>query len=125
MPGKSKRLRNVVLIAIAIACLAYAGYSIRKATRVPPASNRDEVWIVCTDCWEETALSTGDYNALPLDEETGALQCPKCGKFAASLVALRCPHCARAIPRSMVVFGTEYVCPFCQAALGSGRRQPD
>ena len=124
MPGDRKPLRNTVLILIAIACLVYAGYSIRKVTHIPPASNRDEVLLVCTSCWAETAISTGQYNALPVDADTAAVQCPKCKEFAASLVALRCPQCQRAIPQSMVVFGTEYVCPFCQAPLGSSVREP-
>jgi len=118
-------VRNVVLVGVGLACLGYAGYSIRKAYRVPPASNRDEVRIVCTACGAETVLTTADYAALPIDEDTMSVRCPKCGQLSASPVALRCPACDRAIPRSMVVFGSEYVCPFCRAALGSGRQKPD
>lgn len=124
MPIGPSRLRNVILIMIVIACFGYAAYSIRKATRVPPASNRDEVRLVCTACWKESVMTTAECEAAT-DEKTDLTRCPHCQEFKASSVSLYCPQCQRAIPRSMVVFGTPYVCPFCKASLASGRQESD
>jgi DNA-directed RNA polymerase subunit RPC12/RpoP len=118
MAEKSSRVRNIVLTLLALVCLTYAVYAIRQTTRVPPASNTDEIWVVCTSCWKESAMTTSAIEAAT-DDETGAIRCPACGEPTASVISLRCPQCARAIPRSMVVIGSDYVCPFCKARLGS------
>lgn len=124
MLADGKRLRNIVLIVIVLACFGYAAYSIRKATHGPPAANRDEVRVVCTACWEESVMSTAEYDAA-MDEETTLVRCPHCREFKACSIALYCPQCKRAIPRSMAVFGTAYVCPFCEASLAPGRQESD
>ena len=50
MPDDNKRLRNTVLLVIAIACFVYAGFAIRSFWRRPQGSNRDEVLLVCIKC---------------------------------------------------------------------------
>ncbi|MBU0618429.1 MAG: hypothetical protein KKI02_11995 [Planctomycetes bacterium] len=123
MAEKHGRFRTIGLTVLALVCLAYAVYAIRQATKTPPASNADEIWVVCTSCWEECAMRTAEIEAA-MDEETGAIRCPECGEPTASVISRRCPACERAIPRSMVVFGTDYVCPFCKAPLGSAPAPP-
>jgi DNA-directed RNA polymerase subunit RPC12/RpoP len=124
MAAERRTSRNVILIVVAIACLAYAGYAIRSATKAPPTGDRDEVRLVCTGCWEESAMTTAEYDAA-MDEETTLVRCPHCGEFKASTISLYCPHCKRAIPRSMVVFGTAHVCPFCKGSLDPSPRESD
>lgn len=123
MAEKSSRVRNIVLTVVAVVILAYAVYAIRQTTKVPPASNADEIWLVCTSCWKESMMTTRQIEAA-MDEETGAIRCPECNELTASVITLRCPECKRAIPRSMVVIGSDYVCPFCEAPLGSTPATP-
>ncbi len=118
MVEQAGRFRKIAVTVVALVCMAYALYAIRQATKSPPASNADEIWMVCSTCWEECAMTTGEIEAAT-EDETGALRCPKCSELTASVISRRCPACERAIPRSMVVFGTDYVCPFCKAPLGS------
>jgi len=115
--GNSRR--NAILITVAIACVCYAAYAIHKASRRPTGSNSNEVHLVCTRCWEEFSMTVEECEAAT-DEETDLTLCPKCNEYAGSVISLHCPSCKRAIPRSMVIFGTEYVCPFCKAPLASG-----
>jgi hypothetical protein len=123
MAESSGRLRNTILSLLALACLVYAAQAIWKTSKVPPASNANQLGIICTSCWQESVMTVAESEAAE-DEETGLLTCPKCGEAAASTISLRCPECKRAIPRSMVVFGTEYVCPFCKAPLGTNQKPP-
>lgn len=121
MAESSGRLRNTVLTLLALACLVYAAQALWKSAKVPPASNADQLGIVCTSCWQETVMTVAESEAAE-DEETGAIRCPQCGEPSATIISLRCPDCKRAIPRSMVVFGTEYVCPFCKTPLGTDQK---
>jgi DNA-directed RNA polymerase subunit RPC12/RpoP len=123
MAERSSRVRNIALTAVAIVILAYAVYAISRTTKTPPASNADEIWLVCTSCWKEFMMTTGQIEAA-MDEETGAIRCPECGELTASVISQHCPHCGRAIPRSMVVIGSDYVCPFCKAPLGGSGVPP-
>ena len=123
MAEKSSRVRNIALTVVAVVILAYAVYAIRQTTKVPPASNADEIWLVCTSCWKESMMTTRQIEDA-MDEVTGAIRCPECGELTASVITLRCPECKRAIPRSMVVIGSDYVCPFCKAPLGSTPTTP-
>ena len=116
MAESGSRIRNIILAVLALACLGYAARSVWKTTRVPPASNADVIRIVCTACWEEASMTTEESEAAE-HEETGAIRCPSCGEYSASTITLRCPDCKRAVPRSMVVIGSAYVCPFCKASL--------
>jgi DNA-directed RNA polymerase subunit RPC12/RpoP len=123
MAEESSRVRNIVLTVVAVVILAYAVYAIRQTTKVPPASNADQIWMVCTTCWKEFVMTTAEIEAAT-DQETGAVRCPECGQRTASVISRWCPECKRAIPRSMVVIGSDYVCPFCKAPLGSALAAP-
>ena len=123
MSQEAGRFRKIGLTVVALVCLVYAVYAIRQATKTPPASNADEIWVVCTTCWKESVMTTAQIEAA-MDDETGAVRCPECSELTASVISRRCPACDRAIPRSMVVFGTDYVCPFCKAPLGTAPAAP-
>jgi len=112
----TKSARNIIIVVVALACVAYAVYTVASGSKEPPTGDADEIRIVCTRCWKEATLTSAQSDAAT-DEETGLLRCPNCGETAASPISLYCPACKRAIPRSMVVFGSPYVCPFCKESL--------
>lgn len=115
------RIRQVLLAVAALAALAYAGYSIWRFQRQAVGHNRDVVVLVCELCQAESTIDSRDYAQIPADAETGNLQCPRCGKFGASLGVITCPDCRRWISQNRATGGGEFVCPYCRAPLD---RQP-
>jgi hypothetical protein len=124
MPGDNKRLRNTVLLVVAVACLVYAGFAIRSFWRRPRGSNLDEVLLVCVKCSAESTVSSAEFNALPMDQGNLAVECPECKELGAYIASMRCPECARGIPNTPGLFGTAYECPYCKAPLGTAPRPP-
>jgi DNA-directed RNA polymerase subunit RPC12/RpoP len=121
LQGDAARVRQVVLGIAALAALAYVGYSIWRFQRQPLGHNLDVVTLVCEKCQAESTIGSRHFAQIPKDDETGNLQCPRCGQFGASLGVITCPSCKRWISSNRATAGGEFVCPYCNAPLD---RQP-
>jgi len=125
MAADDNRVRNGVLLAAALGCIVYAAFAMGRFWQRPRVADRDEVLLVCTKCAAESTLRSAEFAALELDENTLAVPCPKCGESAAYPASMRCPECNRGIPNTPGLFGTDYVCPYCKAPLGTIPDSPE
>lgn len=121
MFGDAARLRQILLGVAALAGLAYAAHSIWRFQRQPLGHNLDVVVLVCEKCQAEFTTDSRRFAQIPRDEETGNLQCPKCGQFGASIGVITCPSCQRWISANRASVGGEFVCPYCNAPLDRQR----
>lgn len=116
----SARLKLTAVSIVAIAALVLAVAQTRRAWRGPSGgSDRDKLALVCMECNAVAYVSSAELEELPLDEDSGGVKCSSCGKLAAHVGTMRCPHCGEWVVRLPNAWGTPFECRHCRKSLAS------